>query len=104
MLDSLKKIKEAEQKACDRIEAAQKESEAMLAKIEDEANILFRRVAEEARHRAAEMMETARIEAKAAAEKIISEGTRHTDQAKQRCSVHMAAAVKIIVSQTTGEI
>jgi vacuolar-type H+-ATPase subunit H len=103
MLDALQKIKEIELSACKRIEAAQEEGKAMLSKAEEEAKVLIREAIAEANHKATEMMEMTCIEAKTIAERINFEGTKQAAQIKQQSDVHLATAVNVIISQTTGE-
>lgn len=104
MIDSLRRIKEAETKANERIAAAKKESESMLNKAEVAAKDITDKAAESAQNKAAEMMQKACSDAGAEAEKIIRAGVEISSEIKKNAENQVGAAAKIILNRITGEV
>jgi V/A-type H+/Na+-transporting ATPase subunit G/H len=103
MIDSLKKIKEAEQRAAERIEATRKDSAATLARAQDDARKLIEKACADASARSSELMATACRTAEAEAEKIIAEGVERSRQVKQSGQARVEAAAQIVVSRIIGD-
>ena len=103
MLDSLRKIKEAEEKAVKRIEQARMDAEKLLAETKEQAEQLVEKTVEEARKEAEVMMEKACSEARSEAEKIIREGSEISTAVKASAEKRIDPAVKVIIGQIIGE-
>ena len=103
MLDSLKKIKEVEEKAVQRIEEARIKADNLLTGTSDQARQMMEKATEEARKESAQLMEKVCREAQSDAEKIVLQGGKTSTDIKKAAENRIEPATKIIISQIVGE-